>query len=116
MSAFPKRYAVFRYYAELNDFLPLARRFAYYAHSFGLPASVKDMIEAMGVPHTEVDLILLNGEPVGFTHAVQNGDRISVYPAFKSLDTRPLLQLRPPLHDRRFVLDTHLGRLARYLR
>jgi hypothetical protein len=74
------------------------------------------MIEAMGVPHTEVDLILLDGEPVDFSHAVQDGDRISVYPALKSLDTRSLLQLRASLQDHRFVLDNHLGRLARYLR
>src|SRR6266513_2154730 len=65
-----RRHAVFRFYAELNDFLPPARRFASFAHSFELPASVKDMIESRGVPHTEVDLILLNGEPVDFTQAV----------------------------------------------
>jgi len=116
MPAFPRRHAVFRYYAELNDFLPLARRSVSFTHSFALPASVKDMIESMGVPHTEVDLILLNGTPVDFCHPVQDGDRISVYPAFHSLDTRSLLQLRTRLQDRRFVLDTHLGRLARYLR
>ena len=115
-TAFPRRHAVFRYYAELNDFLPAARRFADFAHSFELPASVKDVIESMGVPHTEVDLILLNCTPVDFSHPVQDGDRISVYPAFKSLDTRPLLQLRTPLQDSRFVVDAHLGRLARYLR
>jgi uncharacterized protein with PIN domain len=116
MSASRRRHAVFRYYAELNDFLPPARRFVSFAHSFELPAAVKDMIESMGVPHTEVDLILLNGEPVDFSHPVQDDNLISVFPAFKSLDTRTILQLRTPLHDRRFVLDTHLGRLARYLR
>jgi hypothetical protein len=116
MAAIPRRHAFFRYYAELNDFLPSARRFVSFAHSFELPASVKDMIESMGVPHTEVDLILLNGEPAAFSHPVQDGDRVSVYPVFKFLDTRPLLQLRTPPQERRFVLDTHLGRLARYLR
>ena len=116
MVASPRRHAVFRYYAELNDFLPPARRFTSFAHSFEFCASVKDMIESMGVPHTEVDLILLNGEPADFSCAVQDGDRIGVYPAFKSLDTSTLLHLRPPLQDLRFVLDTHLGRLARYLR
>lgn len=116
MVAFPRRHAIFRYYAELNDFLLPAQRFASFVHNFELPASVKDMIESMGVPHPEVDLILLNGKPVDFSHPVQDGDRISVYPAFKSPDTRPLLQLRTPLRDRRFLLDTHLGRLARYLR
>lgn len=107
---------MFRFYAELNDFLLPARCFASFVHSFTLPASVKDMIESMGVPHTEIDLILINSIPVDFSYPVQDGDRISVYPAFKSLDTHSLLQLRPPLHDRRFVLDTHLGKLARYIR
>ena len=109
MAALPSRRAVFRYYAGLNDFLPFARRFAPFAHTFELPASVKDMIESMGVPHTEVDLILVNGKPVDFSRAVQDGDRVSVYPDFQSLDTRPLLQLRTPLKEHRFVLDTHLG-------
>jgi len=110
------RQAIFRYYAELNDFLPPARRFTSFTHSFELSASVKDMIESMGVPHPEVDLILVNGIPVDFSCPVQGGDRISVYPAFRSLDTSPLLQLRAPLQDLSFVLDTHLGRLTRYLR
>jgi uncharacterized protein len=71
MAAIPRRHAVFRYYAELNDFLPSARRFVSFAHSFELPASVKDMIESMGVPHTEVDLILVKGVPVNFSHRVE---------------------------------------------
>jgi uncharacterized protein with PIN domain len=88
-----------------------------FAHAFELPASVKDMIESLGVPHTEVDLILANGESVDFTYLVQEGDRISVYPVFESLDITPVLRVRPqPLRDPRFVLDTHLGRLAVYLR
>jgi uncharacterized protein len=112
----PRQHAIFRYYAELNDFLPPVRKFTSFTHSFELSASVKDMIESMGVPHTEVDLILAIGTPVDFFYRVHDSDRISVYPAFKSLDTQPLLQLRAPLQDHRFVLDTHLGRLARYLR
>jgi hypothetical protein len=78
---------------------------------------VKDLIEAIGVPHTEVDLILANGQSVGFDYAVRDGDRISVYPVFESLDITPILRVRPePLRRTRFVLDTHLGRLAAYLR
>ncbi len=80
MTASPRRHAIFRFYAELNDFLPPARRFVSFGHYFELPASVKDMIESLGVPHTEVDLILLNGTPVNFSHPVQDGDRVSVYP------------------------------------
>lgn len=109
--------ARFRFYEELNDFLPPPRRKNCFEHTFSRRASVKDMIESLGVPHTEVELILANGESVDFSHIVMDGDLISVYPVFESLDIRPLLKLRPePLRRNRFALDTHLGRLARYLR
>jgi uncharacterized protein with PIN domain len=109
--------AMFRFYAELNDFLPSSRRYVSFAHPFQLRASVKDLIEALGVPHTEVDLVLVNGEPMDFSYLVGQGDRISVYPFFESLDITSLVRVRPePLPEPRFVLDTHLGRLAAYLR
>lgn len=109
--------ARFRFYEELNDFLPPGRRKVEFEHQFHRRASVKDMIESLGVPHVEVELILVNGESVGFDYLVRDGDRISVYPMFESFDITPLLKLRPePLRVMRFVLDTHLGTLARYLR
>ena len=75
------------------------------------------MIEALGVPHTEVELVLVNGESVGFEQTLCNGDRVSVYPKFEAFDVRPLLRVRAaPLRDTRFIADAHLGRLARYLR
>lgn len=109
--------ATFRFYAELNDFLPPSRRQVSFAHHFNGRVSVKDMIESLGAPHTEVDLILVNGESVDFHYLVQDGDRISVYPVFESFDITPLLRVRSrPLRQPRFVLDVHLGRLAAYLR
>lgn len=109
--------AYFRFYAELNDFLPLEKRQRTFGHTFELSASVKDMIESLGVPHTEVDLILVNDQSVDFSYLVQAGDRISVYPVFESIDIAPLVRVRPePLRESRFILDVHLGRLATYLR
>src|SRR5437867_2516662 len=109
--------AWFRFYAELNDHLPAGRNGAEILSSFQPGASVKDRIEALGVPHTEVDLILVNGRSVDFAYVMQDGDHVSVYPVFESIDISPLLRLRPkPLRDPRFVLDSHLGRLAVYLR
>lgn len=106
-----------RFYEELNDFLPPDRRKLAFAHPLNNGGSVKDLIESLGVPHTEVDLILVNGASVDFGYRVQDGDRISVYPVFEALDISPLVHLRPaPLRVTRFVLDTHLGRLAAYLR
>ena len=109
--------AFFRFYAELNDFLPVARRQVTFPHPFDHRASVKDMIESLGVPHTEIDLILVDDQPVDFSYIVQDGDRIGVYPMFEAFDISPVARLRPqPLRQPKFVLDTHLGKLANYLR
>ncbi|HZT29541.1 MAG TPA: Mut7-C RNAse domain-containing protein [Bryobacteraceae bacterium] len=109
--------AHYRFYAELNDFLPPERRFTLFPDRFLDISTVKDRMESFGVPHTEVDLILVNGEAVDFAYRVRDGDRISVYPVFEAFDIAGLTRLRPePLREPRFVLDTHLGRLAAYLR
>lgn len=111
------RSARFRFYASLNDFLPGRRQFTSFVHRFELPASVKDMIEAMGVPHPEVDLILVNSEPAPFSYLVRNGDRVSVFPLFYQIGVPPEAKLgSKPLPRARFVLDAQLGKLARYLR
>lgn len=106
-----------RFYAELNDFLRPEQRGKWLVHAFWLPPSVKDAIEALGIPHTEVDLILRNGESVDFTALLQNGDEVSVFPVFEALDISPVLKVRPqPLRLIRFVVDVNLGRLATLLR
>jgi len=106
-----------RFYAELNDLLPPPSRGGCIVHRLETPASVKDVIEALGVPHTEVDLILVNGESVKFSWLLHDGDRIGVYPVFRSIDVTRLTRVRVQVHsEKRFVLDTHLGRLAAYLR
>lgn len=106
-----------RFYAELNDFLAQEHRYTTFEHLFEGRRPVKDLLASLGVPHTEVDLILANGRSVDFTYVVQDSDHISVYPVFESIDISPVVRLRPkPLREPRFVLDVHLGRLARYLR
>jgi uncharacterized protein with PIN domain/sulfur carrier protein ThiS len=106
-----------RFYAELNDFLPPVRCGRPITLEVAAGTTVKDLAESCGVPHTEIDVILVNGESVGFGHQVGDGDRVSVYPVFEALDVSPLVRLRPrPLREPRFVLDVHLGRLARILR
>jgi uncharacterized protein with PIN domain len=111
------RFAEFRFYEELNDFLPVARRKVSFRASFSGNPSVRDTIQALGVPHTEVDLVLVDGVSVDFNHRLRGGERVAVYPMFERLDISPVIRLRPaPLRETRFVLDAHLGRLARYLR
>jgi uncharacterized protein with PIN domain/sulfur carrier protein ThiS len=106
-----------RFYEELNDFLPQDHRKTDFVHELKQDRSVKDLIESIGVPHTEIDLIIVNGQSVNFDYLVQDGDHISVYPVFESLDISPLNHCQAkPLRKTRFVLDTHLGKLAAYLR
>ena len=106
-----------RFYEELNDFLLPEQRKKSFDVILTQAGSVKDLIESLGVPHTEVDLIIVNGESVDFNYLVKNNDCISVYPVFEALDISPIIRLRPsPLRVTRFILDTHLGRLAAYLR
>ncbi|WP_420994052.1 Mut7-C RNAse domain-containing protein [Cupriavidus sp. 30B13] len=109
--------ATFRFHEELNDFLPRARRGADCACACARAATVKHMIEALGVPHTEVELILVNGESSGFGRVLRDGDRVAVYPRFETFDITPLLRVRErPLRETRFVADAHLGGLAHLLR
>ena len=106
-----------RFYAELNDLLPLALRKRPFACDFRPGQSVKHLIENQGVPHTEVELIIRRGESLNLDEPVADGDRLAVYPVFESFDARPLLRLRSrPLRRPRFVADAHLGALARRLR
>lgn len=109
--------AVFRFYAELNEFLPPDKQYVSFPHSFSGRPSIRDLVEALGVPRSEIDLILANGDTVDFSYQVQHGDRISVYPVFETFDITPVLRVRSqPLRVVRFVLDPRLEKLAQYLR
>jgi len=106
-----------RAYAELNDFLPKYWRGREFDYSMQGGNSLKHLVESAGIPHTEIEVVLLNGRSVGLDAKVEDGDRIALYPVFESLDVTPLVRLRPkPLRRTRFVLDVHLGKLALILR
>ncbi|MFH1037544.1 MAG: hypothetical protein V1789_02600 [PVC group bacterium] len=97
-----------RFYAELNDFLEPEKKQKEFSFSFSGSPAVKDAIEALGVPHPEVDVILVNGRSVGFDYPLRVSDRVSVYPVFESLDISPLIRLRgKPLRKTAFILDVH---------
>ncbi len=104
--------AKFHIHGSLHDFLPPERRGRSFEYSFLVPGSVKDMFEAIGPPHPEVELALCNGEPVGFDHLVRDGDEVAVFP----YDLSGTALLAQAQERRRFVLDVHLGTLAGYLR
>ncbi len=109
--------AAFRFYGPLNDFLPKRQRYRVIHRPFNWRGSIKDMIESLNVPHPEIELLVVNHQSVDFDYIVQDADDIDVYPAKHDCRIPTQVPLRPALTDKpRFILDTHLGRLAAYLR
>ncbi|MBN1410988.1 MAG: Mut7-C ubiquitin/RNAse domain-containing protein [Spirochaetales bacterium] len=106
-----------RFYEELNDFLPEAMQKQWIEREFKEGTTLKAVIEELGIPHTEVDLVLVNSDSEEFSYRLKPGDRVSIYPVFESLDIRGFSRVRPvPLRQVMFVLDVHLGKLTKYLR
>lgn len=108
--------AYFRFYGDLNDFLPAPHRQSDLPYHFWGRPAVKDAIEAIGVPHPEVFYLQHGDEAIGFGHGISDGERISVFPRMKAVQPAAgWLRPMPPTPPR-FVLDGHLGQLARHLR
>ena len=81
----------------------------------GEKTSAKDVIESCGVPHPEIDLILVNGQSVDFSHILECEQGIDVYPIQSPHTLFPENRLQVRAIDR-FIADGHLGKLARDLR
>ncbi len=106
-----------RFHGVLNDFITPALRGADIVHVFERKASVKDMIESFHVPHTEVEWMFAQGVAIDFEHIVVDQEIIDVYPATNDINFPVSVQLRPALAlPLTFIVDSNLGRLARYLR
>lgn len=109
--------ACFRFYEGLNDFLPSGMRDKAFLYRFPENATVKHAIEAIGVPHVEIDIILVNGRLVDFSYMLHENDDVSVYPTLKESVKGPLQRLKSmPLPETKFIPDSHLGKLAKHLR
>ena len=106
-----------RLYEELNDYLPPGRRKHSFVEGVNEGATVEGLLSLLGVPQSEVDLVLVNGEPVPFSRVLAHNDRVSIYPVFESLDIKPVTRVREePLRRTRFIACRDLGRLCAYLR
>lgn len=103
------------FHAELGE-LAAPSRHRSFATTVAPGTTVKDLVESLGVPHTEVDVLLVNGRSVGFAHRLQDGDRIDAYPPGAFVGGGPIHHLTSRPKEPKFVLDVHLGRLARRLR
>ena len=107
----------FRFYEELNRYLPKQKRKKDFEVKIVKGEVIGTAIESLGVPLAEVDLILVNGESVGFEYLLQNRDRVSVYPVFERLDIADLTCLpKRPLRKTRFIADVDLGEMAARMR
>lgn len=108
---------VIRFYEELNDFLPDERRDQDISYSFQGNPSVKHLVEALRIPHTEVGKITINGKLEGFSYLAQDGDMVKVFPARSpTFDENIFIEAENAIEQPRFLLDNHLGKLATYLR
>jgi uncharacterized protein with PIN domain len=108
--------AYFTFYNELGDFLSKFQKNKTIFYRFNGKPSVKDSIEAIGIPHTEVEYITANGISVRFDYHIKNRDQINVYPIYSNINYSNLIELRQEIDEVGFVLDVHLGKLARLLR
>ncbi|HKJ00714.1 MAG TPA: Mut7-C RNAse domain-containing protein [bacterium] len=106
-----------RCYAELNDRLPQAHRQRAFRWALPHPPTVGGLLGALHLPEADVDLALVNGRSVGFAERLRPGDRVALYPVFEALDISAVTRLaQRPLRSPRFLVDVHLGALARLLR
>jgi uncharacterized protein len=109
--------AYFRFYEELNDFLSKKRYKKIFPFEFIGNPSIKHIVEAIGVPHTEIDLLLVDGKSVGFSYKMCGGEHVSVYPVFESFDITSIVRLRSkPMRETKFIVDVNVGKLAQKLR
>jgi uncharacterized protein len=97
--------AQFKFHGSLNDFLLPRNKNSWINYSFSNSPSVKDAIEAIGVPHTEIKDISINGDPVTPMHLLSANDKVEVHP-FTQIIFSP----------QKFIADVHLGKLAKLLR
>ncbi len=116
-----KNTARFRFYGNLNFFLPEHRKQKIFDYLFNGNPAVRNVIEGIGVPHTEPDLIMANGQSAGFDYRLSHGDFVSVYPLFEHIDISSLQKLQHLPSDNPgfipgFIMDVHLGKAARMMR
>jgi uncharacterized protein len=98
--------ASFRFQGDLGRFLKREYRDRSFLYACARAATLKNAIEALGVPHTEVGLVTVNGERATLQRIVREGDAIEVHP----------WQAGKMGSDPIFLADAHLGGLARFLR
>jgi uncharacterized protein len=107
--------ATFCFHKSLNDFLPQSLKGSAIPYNFNGAPAIKDAIEALGIPHTEVLMIIVNDRPVGFDYPLGDDDEVDVFPFEESAEeSQEMSSIKPG--QVKFILDVHLGKLAKSLR
>jgi uncharacterized protein len=97
--------ASFHFHGNLTDFIKLPGKVSLIDYSFAGNPSIKDAIEAIGIPHPEIKLVIVNGHNKSISETLYNGSYIEVFPFIEVPDS-----------PGKFILDVHLGKLARLMR
>lgn len=101
--------ASFDVHSDLAAFLGPERRGGPFRYAVARAATLKNALEALGIPHTEVARLAVNGNPATLDRIVRDGDAVGV----EGWAAAGIEQEVACLH---FVADAHLGGLARFLR
>lgn len=105
-----------KFHGRLSKLLPSKSR-KFILHQFIDQTSIKDLIESFNIPHTEVDVILVNKKSVNFDYLIQNGDKIEVFPDKTKCSKYGVTSLKPKIKgEPKFVADVHLGGLVKLMR
>ena len=104
-----------RFHGDLNVFLRSRAGDAVIERRLAEKTSIKDIIESCGVPHPEVDLILVDEQTVGFDFTLVNNAKVEVFPV-ENRDTNRTEKRLQTISIARFIADGHLGGLTRNLR
>lgn len=100
----------------LYELIPSRKRETPIIYKFIYKTSIKHIIESIGVPHTEVNQIIINGTNVDFSYILENGDVVEIIPSGLG-ENRTGFSLQGSINTTpTFILDNHLGKLAKYLR
>jgi uncharacterized protein with PIN domain len=103
------------FHGDLDFFLPRGVDPSAVRRELKERTSVKDVIESCGVPHPEIDAIMVDDQFVNFSNVIDKNARISAYPVDFNFDNPVSIHLQV-CHTNRFVADVHLGGLVRNLR
>jgi uncharacterized protein len=94
-------------HGELRDHLAPRRRDRPFPVDLELPAGLRDLVQSTGIPHVEVKDAEVNGAAADWDRRIDDGDVVRLAPRYP---------LGSPPDGARFLLDVHLGKLARLLR